>query len=135
MPTPSTSEALTHGVRVTAAAFYLPEESDPENRQYRFGYRITIQNESQVAVTLVSRRWIIIDAGGQQEEVEGPGVVGQTPRLEPGMGFKYTSYCPLRTPWGTMEGSYRLECDDGSALVAQVARFYLVMNAPRAPVG
>jgi ApaG protein len=127
MPTPSTSDALTHGIRVTASAFYMPDESDPESRQYRFGYRITIYNEGTSPATLTSRRWLIIDADGNREEVEGPGVIGQTPRLEPGQGFKYTSYCPLKTTWGTMEGSYHMERDDGSEFDAHVGRFFLVI--------
>ena len=126
MGTAATSETVTQGVRVTAAAFYLPEESDPEGRQFRFGYRITIVNEGTEAVTMVSRRWLIIDADGGREEVEGPGVIGQTPRLAPGEGFKYTSYCPLKTAWGTMEGEYRMEKDDGTGVDVKVGRFLLV---------
>jgi ApaG protein len=134
MPTPTTSEATTQGIRVTASAFYMPDESDPESRQYRFGYRITIFNEGNSAATLTSRRWLIIDADGQREEVQGPGVIGQTPRLEPGQGFKYTSYCPLKTRWGTMEGTYHLERDDGTEFEAEIGRFYLVMPREAAKV-
>jgi ApaG protein len=133
MPTPSNSEAVTDGIRVTAAAFYMPDESDPEARQFRFGYRITISNEGAAAATLVSRHWVIIDADGTREEVEGPGVIGQTPRLEPGQGFKYTSYCPLKTPWGTMEGTYKFERDGGEEFEANIGRFYLVMPKEMAP--
>lgn len=130
MPTPTTSDTLTNGVRVTAAAFFLADESDPDARQFKFGYRITILNEGGVPVTLLSRRWHIIDANGQTEEVEGPGVIGQTPRLAPGEGFKYTSYCPLKTRWGTMEGIYSMERDDGTQFEAKIGRFYLVVPAP-----
>ena len=134
MATPTVSEALTEGIRVTASAFYMPDESDPEARQFRFGYRITISNEGTQAATLTSRRWLIIDADGTREEVEGPGVIGQTPRLEAGQGFKYTSYCPLKTRWGTMEGSYRFERDDGTAFTARIGRFFLVMPREAAKV-
>ena len=62
---------------------------------------------------------------GRREDVEGPGVVGQTPRLEPGQAFKYQSFCPLRTEWGTMEGSYRFRRDDGTEFDVEIGRFYL----------
>jgi ApaG protein len=138
MQTPSSSDAVTEGIRITATAFYMPDESDPDSRQYRFGYRIAMHNEGDKSATLVSRRWLIIDANGSEETVEGLGAVGQSPRLEPGQGFKYTSYCPLRTQWGTMEGHYVFERDDGSEFRAKIARFYLVMpkgSAAKAPAG
>ena len=102
MPTPEMSDTTTQGVRVGAAAFYLPEQSDPEARKYVFGYNIVVANEGDAPAQLVSRHWIIINGDGEREEVRGPGVVGQTPRLEPGQAFKYQSFCPLRTPWGTI---------------------------------
>ena len=61
----------------------------------------------------------------RREDVEGPGVVGQTPRLEPGQAFKYQSYCPLRTGWGTMEGTYQMRYDDGQEFEVVIGRFYL----------
>src|ERR1700761_3681518 len=105
MATPEMSEMVTHNVRVGASAFYQPGQSDPDKRQFDFGYTIVVANNGDKPVQLVSRHWIIIDAHGRREDVEGPGVVGQTPRLEPGQAFKYQSHCPLRTNWGTMEGT------------------------------
>jgi ApaG protein len=125
MPTPELSDVTTHGIRVAATAYFLPEESDPEDRKYLFGYTIVIKNDGEQPAQLVSRKWLIIDGNGRQEEVEGPGVVGQNPRLEPGEAFKYQSYCPLRMPWGTMEGEYVMRRDDGSTFIAKIARFYL----------
>jgi ApaG protein len=125
------SEAVTHGVRVNVSPVFLPEQSDPGRPVYVFGYRIRIRNEGDRAVELVSRRWVIVDAHGRREEVEGPGVVGQQPRIEPGSEFDYASYCPLRTPWGTMEGTYQMRRDDGTPLAVTVARFFLV--APSEP--
>jgi ApaG protein len=58
--------------------------------------------------------------------VNGPGVVGQFPTLEAGQRFEYPSFCPLETSWGTMEGSYRMERDDGTAFEVLIGRFYLV---------
>src|SRR4051812_4533476 len=100
MPTPVLSDTTTEGVRVGATGFYLAGESAPEENRYVFGYRIVIVNEGAIAATLRSRHWIIIDGNGHVEEVKGAGVVGEQPRLGPTEGFKYTSYCPLSTPWG-----------------------------------
>jgi ApaG protein len=84
-----------------------------------------ISNEGDQPARLLRRHWLIIDADGHREEVRGPGVVGETPRLEPGKAFKYQSFCPLKTRWGTMEGSYTMQRDDGSTFEASIARFYL----------
>jgi ApaG protein len=131
--TPEMSDVTTHNIRVGAAAFYLPLESNPEESQYVFGYRVLIVNNSDTAVTLLSRHWIIIDGEGHREDVKGPGVIGQTPTLQPGQAFKYTSFCPLSTPWGTMEGSYQMRRADGSTFDAQIGRFYLVNTATTVP--
>ena len=129
MATPEMSDTTTQGVRVGAAAFYLKDESDPSQRSYLFGYNIVVANEGDVPVQLISRHWVIIDASGRREEVKGPGVIGQTPRLEPGQAFKYQSFCPLKTPWGTMEGTYQMRRDDGTTFDARVGRFYLRVPA------
>lgn len=129
MATPPMSDATTQGVRVGATAFYLPEESDPQIGRFVFGYRVVIVNQSQETVQLISRHWIIIDGDGHREEVKGPGVVGETPRLEPGQGFKYTSYCPLATEWGSMEGTYQMRRANGEMFDAQIGRFFLTRQA------
>ena len=131
MPTPALSDTTTQGIRVGATAFYLPEESVPDERRFVFGYRIVICNESSVPATLRSRHWVIIDANGQVEEVKGEGVVGEQPRLMPGAGFKYTSYCPLATTWGTMEGTYQFETDEGETFDVKIGRFYLSKEKPQ----
>jgi ApaG protein len=119
------SDSTTHGIRVGATAYYLPEQSDHDQRRHVFGYTIVVANNSDKPAQLVSRHWIIIDAYGRREDVEGPGVVGQTPRIAPGEAFKYQSFCPLRTTWGTMEGIYQMRHDDGQIFEVQIARFYL----------
>ncbi len=123
------SDTTTHGIRVGATAYYLPDESDPQEPRYLFGYTIVIANVGDAPARLRSRHWVIIDAHGRREEVEGPGVVGHTPRLEPGQAFKYQSFCPLRTTWGTMDGTYHMERDDGTTFDAEVGRFYLRVPA------
>lgn len=120
------SVALTRGVRVAVSPAFIADQSDPSSRRYLFSYRIRITNEGDVGVRLLSRRWIIVNAHGQRNDVEGEGVVGQQPYLLPGQSFEYASYCPLTTPWGTMEGSYQMLRDDGEMFDATIARFYLV---------
>lgn len=120
------SVAVTEGIRVEAEASYREEQSDPDARQYRFEYTISISNEGHEPAQLRSRHWIIVDADNNREDVRGPGVVGKQPLLKPGERFEYTSGCPLPTGWGTMEGSYSMTRPDGRAFEAQIGRFFLV---------
>ena len=119
------SEATTRGIRVRVHSRYVPERSDPDHMQYLFVYRVRIRNEGDATVTLRSRKWIIKDADGEVEIVEGPGVVGEQPCLPPGAQHEYMSGCPLETSWGTMEGHYVMEREDGTTFQAQVGRFFL----------
>jgi ApaG protein len=125
------SACVTNGIRVEVRPRYVEDQSDPAGRQWLFSYRIRIANEGVVPVKLESRHWHIVDAVGNPEEVRGPGVVGQQPRLEPGHSFEYSSYCQLRTSWGTMEGAYRLRTDEGEAFDVRIGRFILV--GPQSP--
>jgi ApaG protein len=121
----SMSEAVTRGVRVQVAARYSPERSDPPHNLWFFLYTIRIRNEGGEAVQLKNRHWVITDATGKVEEVKGPGVVGEQPVLEPGESFEYTSGCPLRTPYGTMHGSYDMRTARGEQFDAEIAEFTL----------
>ena len=121
----STSEAVTQGIRVSVECRYAPEYSQPQRNQWFFLYTIQITNEGAEQVQLLSRHWVIRDATGRVEEVRGPGVVGETPVLEPGEAFEYTSGCPLTTPFGSMEGSYEMATAKGERFQAEVARFAL----------
>jgi ApaG protein len=120
-----TSEALTGGIRVLVRSQYVPERSRPELGEFFFAYTILIENRSRERVQLISRHWIITDAEGRQEEVRGPGVVGEQPVLDPGESFQYTSACPLRTPFGSMRGTYQMVRADGSRFEAEIASFRL----------
>ena len=104
---------------------YLPEESDPLQATYGFAYTITLSNHGEVPAQLISRHWIILDADGHREEVRGLGVVGHQPLLKPGEGFEYTSGCRLRTPTGTMEGTYFFVKEDGASFEVPIPRFTL----------
>jgi ApaG protein len=124
------SEAVTHGIRVEVQSVFVPERSDPDDGQWFFAYRVRITNEGEETAQLVSRHWVIIDGRGRVEEVRGPGVVGEQPVLRPGETFEYTSACPLRTPDGTMHGTYQMVTKDGARFDAEIAPFAL--GEPRA---
>lgn len=119
------SEAITAGIRVSVTTEYIPERSSPEHERYAFAYTVRISNEGDEAAQLLSRHWIITDADGQVEEVQGPGVVGHQPELDPGEYFEYTSWCLLRTARGTMHGTYQMVRPDGTEFDAAIAPFTL----------
>jgi ApaG protein len=110
---------------------YLAEQSTPEQGLYSFAYTITITNSGEVPAQLISRHWIITDALGQIEEVKGLGVVGHQPLLKPGESFEYTSGCRLRTPTGTMHGSYFCVAEDGERFEVDIPAFVLDDGAHR----
>jgi ApaG protein len=115
----------TPKIEVRVQSRYLAEQSSPLNEAYGFAYTITITNSGDVPAQLISRHWIILDADGHREEVRGLGVIGQQPLLEPGESFEYTSGSRLRTPTGSMEGSYRFVKEDGEPFEVPIARFML----------
>ena len=120
------TEKVTAGIRVKVHPRYVPEKSHPIQSLYFFAYDVTISNESQRAVHLLGRLWRIRDAFGRVEKVEGLGVVGKQPYLKPQESFQYTSFCPLPTEFGIMEGSYIMEGEDGRHFDVEIAPFQLV---------
>ncbi len=104
---------------------YLPEQSEPRADVYGFSYTITITNTGEVTAQLISRHWLITDANGLNEEVKGLGVVGNQPVLKPGESFQYTSGSRLRTPSGTMHGSFFCVAEDGERFEAPIPLFVL----------
>jgi ApaG protein len=124
-PLATTSEAKTRGVRVVVRSAFVPERSSPSEDNYFFAYRIRIANEGDETAQLLSREWIITDAGGNVEVVRGEGVVGEQPVLDPGAAFEYESFCPLPTPTGSMEGKYTMITSRGEVFEARIAPFAL----------
>lgn len=116
---------ITDGIRITARPSFSPEHSLPGRAQFVFIYQIRIENVSDSAAQLLRRRWHIHDPLGGDQEVEGEGVVGEQPLLEPGQVHEYESYCVLRGPDGYMEGHYEFRRPDGSRFRARVPRFVL----------
>jgi ApaG protein len=121
------SEAVTRGVRVEVESVFVPERSNPAEKEWFFAYRVKITNQGSEPVQLISRRWIITDAGGEVQQVEGPGVVGHQPMLGTDECFEYTSFCPLHTSFGTMHGTYQMVSDNGGEFDAEIAPFALGM--------
>jgi len=118
-------EAVTRGIRVRVAPQYVEEESSPDAGQFFWAYTVEISNEGSETVQLCSRHWRITDGRGRNEEVRGPGVVGNMPVLRPGQSFRYTSGCPLQTPSGTMVGSYRMTTETGLQFNVAIPAFSL----------
>lgn len=115
----------TDGVTVRVAVSYLPEQSEPRRGRWFWAYHIRIENDSDRAVQLLTRHWVITDGRGARHSVEGEGVVGEQPLIAPGASFDYVSGCPLQTPTGAMQGSYRLVAADGVQFDAAIPRFAL----------
>jgi len=117
--------------RVEVVPQYLPEQSAPSQGIHSFAYTITITNTGEVPAQLISRHWLITDGNGGTEEVKGLGVVGHQPLLKPGESFQYTSGCRLRTPSGTMQGSYFCVAEDGERFEVDIPPFVLDDGSPR----
>jgi len=103
------SQQITEGVSITVETFYNQEQSNPILGEYTFAYRVFIENQSNFPIKLLRRHWHIFDSNGTYREVEGEGVVGQQPVMEPGESFQYVSGASLRTDMGKMLGNYQME--------------------------
>ncbi|KKW69185.1 magnesium transporter ApaG [Lampropedia cohaerens] len=110
---------------VDVRAQYLPQQSNPAQREWRFAYRIRIANHGTEAAQLIARFWRIEDADGHVEQVRGLGVVGEQPLLQPGEHYEYTSGCQLRTPTGTMQGHYLCVTAQGEPFECPIEPFVL----------
>jgi ApaG protein len=119
------SDATTRGIRVEVESEYLADRSEPHLREYYFSYHVRISNVGDETSQLVSREWIITDGNGNVERVQGPGVVGDFPVLEPGGTYEYTSFCPLATEVGMMHGTYTMRTRSGETFDARIAPFTL----------
>ena len=114
-------------ISIEVATDYVHEQSEPDDGRYVFSYTITIANLGDVPARLLSRHWVITDANGKVQEVRGDGVVGEQPHLNPGEIFCYSSGAVLETPVGSMQGSYRMDADNGKSFDARIPPFTLAM--------
>ena len=117
--------ATTRNIEITAKPLFLENQSEPEAGKFVWAYTITIANHGSEPIRLLSRHWIITDANGIRQEVRGPGVVGEQPRLGPRDSYTYSSGCPLSTPSGMMVGSYDMVTDAGEHILVAVPAFSL----------
>jgi ApaG protein len=117
--------AVTREIRVQVEPVYLDDQSEPENAQYVWAYRVQIENEGTETVQLLTRYWHITDGMGRVQEVRGAGVVGEQPVLSPGESYEYTSGTPLPTPSGIMKGSYQMSTPSGEKFDIEVPAFSL----------
>ncbi len=111
----------------TVAVRHLPEQSDPKTGQHAFAYTVTIRNSGDITAQLIARHWIICDANGHTDEVRGLAVVGHQPVLKPGESFEYTSWTGLRTPQGTMRGTFFCMTQDARPFDSPVPEFCLTL--------
>lgn len=100
---------ISEGMKVSVETFYQPDYSNPQQSEFMFAYRITLENHNSFPVKLHRRHWFIFDSNGSHREVEGEGVVGVQPVLKPGENYQYVSGCNLRSEMGKMSGTYEME--------------------------
>lgn len=123
-----TSSPTPHcGVDIKVSTQYLIQQSDPARSSYAFAYTITITNQRDEAVKLLSRHWIITDQNNKVEEVRGNGVVGQQPVIPPGESYQYSSGAVIHTETGDMKGSYTMQCASGLQFEAPIPLFVLAV--------
>lgn len=116
-----------YAFKVVVESRFLPDQSEPAENRYAFAYAVTVSNVGNVPAQLVSRHWVITDGNNKVVEVKGLGVIGQQPLLKPGEVFEYTSGSQIRTPNGSMRGSYFCVAEDGTRFEAMIDEFALVM--------
>ena len=121
--------ATTGGVTVRVSVSFLPEQSEPGRGRWFWAYHVRIENGGNGPVQLLTRRWVITDGRGARHIVEGEGVVGEQPLIQPGDSYDYVSGCPLTTPSGAMQGSYRMQAEDGAEFDVDIPRFMLIAPA------
>ena len=121
--------AITNKISITVFPQYLSAESNPAIGKFIYSYHITIENQGFHTVKLLTRHWSIIDSIQVRREVNGEGVVGQQPEIDPGQSFSYMSFCPLNSPIGKMKGDYNFRnLDDNSTFDAEIPEFLLISD-------
>jgi len=120
--------AITQGVKISVETDYQDEYSNPASEHFMFSYRINIENLSDYAIQLKRRQWFIFDSNGSQREVEGEGVVGLQPIIEPGNSHSYVSGCHLTTDMGSMSGNYLMQrLADDTEFIVDIPEFNLIV--------
>lgn len=118
---------VTDGIKISVETEYQPLHSNPAQEYFLFSYRIRIENNSADTVSLISRKWYITDSGGEGRVVEGEGVIGVQPVIEPGEYYEYESACNFRTEIGKMHGYYTMQRNDGHKVLVNIPEFKMVV--------
>jgi ApaG protein len=118
-------ELVTRDVRVRVQNEFVPERSSPTASEFVFTYKVQIANLGAETIQVMGRRWVITDAFGEYEEVAGEGVVGEQPVIRPGEEFRYSSFCPIKTSFGTMKGEFEVITDAGESFMVEIPEFVL----------
>lgn len=122
-------ECETRGITVRVSVSYLPEQSSPSEGHWMWSYHIRLENDGNSTVQLLTRHWLISDGRGGEQTVDGDGVVGDQPVLDPGESYDYVSGCSLQTSTGAMEGHYGMVDANGEHFNIAIPRFPLLAPA------
>ena len=114
-----------NNIKIKAISRFVKNRSSPENSIFLFSYDVEIKNNNDFEVQLLSRYWHIQDGDGNVEEVRGPGVIGLQPLIKPNERFEYSSFCPLKTPFGMMSGAYQMKLNSEEIFDASIPSFSL----------
>jgi len=121
---------ISEGVTISIETFYQPEYSNPINSEFMFAYRITLENNNPFPVQLLRRHWYIFDSHAEHREVEGEGVIGVQPKINPGAKYQYVSGCNLRSDMGKMHGMYFMEnCYNKKTFLINIPAFDMIVPA------
>lgn len=120
--------AITQGVKISVDTVYQDEYSNPDKEHFMFAYQITVENLSDYSIQLMRRQWFIFDSSGSRREVEGEGVIGVQPLIEPGESYSYVSGCNLTTDMGSMSGNYLMKrTADETDFTVDIPEFPLIV--------
>ncbi|RZL13996.1 MAG: Co2+/Mg2+ efflux protein ApaG [Pedobacter sp.] len=119
--------SISQGVKISVDTVYQQQYSNPVNEHFMFAYSILIENLTDSPVQLLRRQWFIFDSNGTNRSVEGEGVVGLQPVIEPGESHSYVSGCNLKTDMGSMRGNYLMKrLSDDTEFSVEIPEFELI---------
>ena len=115
-----------NNIKIDIKSEFVPELSNNEDSLFYFSYKVSIHNLGVNKVQLLSRHWNIKDGLGREKAINGEGVIGKKPIIDPGESYKYKSYCPLKTEFGSMNGFYTMKDEEGNLFKTSIPHFGLI---------
>tara|TARA_A100001011_G_C13532438_1_gene525125 strand:+ start:54 stop:428 length:375 start_codon:yes stop_codon:yes gene_type:complete len=115
-----------NNIKIDIKTEYVPELSNNEDSMFYFSYKVKIKNMGLKKVQLLSRHWDIKDGLGRKKSINGEGVIGRKPIINPGEYYEYKSYCPLKTEFGSMDGFYTMKDENGNLFKTVIPNFGLI---------